>query len=205
MENGNWCILRTAAPSTLRLMESLVSAGFDAWTPTVTLSRRLPRSRKRVQYPVPLVSRFVFARADRIDDLVRLAATERKAQPAFSVFRYMGGYPLISDRNLEPLRTAEQREKPKEDRRAFAKGEAVRLAEGAFAGMSGIVELAKGSHVLVCFPGWRIPIKIEAFHLRPDVAKVGTPSRARLARPADERNEAAPKTVAGLVPTEQVQ
>ncbi|WP_158014131.1 transcription termination/antitermination protein NusG [Sphingomonas sanxanigenens] len=181
--NG-WCVLRAAGGSTLRLATSLNEIGMEAWTPSLVISRRIPRSRVRIDKAVPMLPTFVFARARHLDDLLGLAATAKKVQPAFSVFRYQGRVPVISDAGLEPLRTAEAKALPKEQRRVFSAGDAVKLTEGPFAGMSGVVERAQGEFVLVCFPGFRVPLKISSFLLRPNEAEQTQPSQGTAARAA---------------------
>lgn len=165
---SDWCILRTSGRNTLGLAESLSNAGFDSWTPQEVLVRRATRAKTRVERPMPIMPTFVFARARDVSDLIRLAATPRKKQPDFSVFHYQGRIPLVSDRAIEPLRTAELRAVPKARKRMFQPGQAVHLPEGAFTGLSGIVEESNGKFTLVCFG--RTRVKIDTFLLRPDDA-----------------------------------
>lgn len=170
MQRGAWIILRTNGKSTLRLASSLTEAGYEAWTPTQTRMVRAPRSKVQTEKRLPITPTFVFAQADRLESLIILSETRVKPQPDFSLFRYYGQYPLIADRALEPLRTEEIKTVPREKRELFADGAAVKIPDGVFAGMSGIVMWDDGQYVLVTFPGSRFPVKISAFHLRADNA-----------------------------------
>ena len=164
----HWCVLRVGGGRTLVLATSLASAGYEVWTPSRTQNRMVPRSKVRREIMVPIMPTFVFARADRLADLMVLAAAPVKEQPAFSVFRHYSKIPLIADGALEALRTAERRAVPAGKRLAFKAGANVRVPEGSFGGMSGVVEDSQGQFTLVCFPGWRVPVKIDTFLLRPN-------------------------------------
>lgn len=117
---------------------------------------------------------FVFAGAIH---LPRLAMLEERpgSHEAFSLFRHYGALPLLSDLDLEPLRSAENRAVPKRRRRTFGIGSAVRVPEGSFGGMTGLVEETAGKFTLVCFGG-NIRVKIATFLLRPDVLGAEAPN-----------------------------
>lgn len=185
---GSWCILRTAARTTLRLASELRSDGFDAWTPVAVIRKRLPRRKDRVDANVPIAPSFVFARSDRLYDLFNLSRRPVKDCPEFSLFRHGGRIPLVSDRALEGLRSEEDRlDKVRiaERRLAmrgkrgepFVRGETVRMPAGAFAGMDGIVEGSDGRSTLVSFGGF-MRVEIDTFILREDVANALQPIAA---------------------------
>lgn len=177
--SGDWCILRTSGARTLPLAKSLKAAGFDVWTPVQVDKRRLPRGRKgQIEREVPITPTFVFARADRAADLLRVLAMPVNPHPAFSVFRYLGRVPLIADREIAHLHGAEDRAKRvvlKAQRHAFVVGATVRVNEGAATGMSGIVEEGDGRFALVAFGGG-FRMKIATFLLRPDEVQDAQPS-----------------------------
>ena len=108
VEMDRWVILRTAATSTLRLAGSLGEAGFETWAPVETIRRRLPRSAKHEVVSVPLLKSFVFARADRIDDLLALSHSPSLSHQAWDAhLRRMvtKGHPyfrLMPDADVEP-------------------------------------------------------------------------------------------------------
>ena len=171
MGRGNdWCILRTGASRTLPLVASLQAAGFDVWSPVQTLTRSRGRARERVEYAAPIMPTFVFARADRRDDLARLAALPFSGHPGFSVFRYLGAIPTISDAEIAEARRIEERGKRAAkmgQRQAFTIGRPVKVTEGPDAGLSGkVVKDGDGKFVLVAFAG--INMKIGAWLLGTD-------------------------------------
>ncbi|TXC71246.1 hypothetical protein FSB78_10020 [Sphingomonas ginsenosidivorax] len=98
---------------------------------------------------------------------MRLAAQPFTDHPGFSVFRYLGDIPLISDAEVEGARRIEERGKRAAKmgkRQAFVVGERVRVTEGAAAGLFGeVVQGGDGKFVLVAFAG--INLKIEAWLL----------------------------------------
>lgn len=183
MRGGDWCILRTGGGSTLPLARSLERGGFHAWTPVEFQTRRVGRNRERVEREVCVMPTYVFAKAYHLPDLVALSMAQFSPHPDFSVFRYFDRFPLIADDSLSHLRAIERRTAPKPAAPVFSQGERVRLTEGGFAGMSGVVETSKGEYTLVCFPNFQIPIKIASFLLLPDMAMnrqpdIGTAAKA---------------------------
>lgn len=171
-----WCILRMSGPRTLAVTSALADADFDVWTPVQVDNKRVGPKRKPVQVTVPLLPTFVFARHDRLGELV--AFTRSPAQtfmvwdketrrmvtkgcPHFSVMRHDGRYISVSDRSLDALRVAERRGKPLEKVRLFEPGEQVKCPDGAFEGLTGVVETTKKRYAVVVFPGWAIPVDIE--------------------------------------------
>lgn len=164
-----WIILRTAGRTTMRLAETLVADGFEAWTPIETKSFRKPRDNVRRSIRLPLMPSYVFARADRLIDLLEIAkAAERPrrgqspAHTSFSVMHWNEGIPVIADRQLEQLRRIEAKRTPlKKANRALTSGVEVRvkLEGGSFAGMRGRVERSDNSTTLVCF-NKRMTVKI---------------------------------------------
>lgn len=175
-----WCILRTASASTLRLVEALRNGGYDAWTPVEMVDKRARKVEKRAIVPSPLMPTFVFAQADRLRDLAALArspaqtyqvwdATLRrmvtKGWPFFSILRSAGEFALIPDRALNPLRLAEQRQKPTETVRTFQPGEVVRMTDGGFAGLSGVVVETVRKSTVVRFGDPGMLVKVETWVL----------------------------------------
>jgi len=171
--NGDlWFILRMAGPRTLAVADSLKDAGYEAWTPLGSSSKRKSRKPGVEAKAVPVMPTYVFARDHHLHDLLAEAARPVSAHPAFSVFRWDGRIPLIADRSLDYLRRGEARylRKLREAQpvKRFAAGETVQLTEGGFAGMSGMVETSQGKFTLVCFPGFSTPIKVATLLLLGD-------------------------------------
>lgn len=163
----DWIILRTSGRNTIQLVETLKADGFEAWTPVEVQSVRKRYSHERITRSFPMTPSFAFARVDRLGSLLALSNMHRKRQPDFSVFHYLGDIPTISDASLEHLRSLEIKVMPKDKKRLYAKGVSVKVPEGPFAGMSGIVETDDGKFALVGFGG-RMKVRVASFLLRPD-------------------------------------
>lgn len=174
-----WCILRCSNCKTLELAKSLSDAGFEAWAPVTREERHVGEQRSRQEIAVPLMASFVFARADRLPDLLALSHSPSlqfrvwdsekrrmvtRGHPHFRVFRG-GDHRLIPDRELEPLRRLERKPRPKHVERTFAVGERVRTDEAGFEGLNGTVIEVRGKTVVVSF-GWLEP-EIPTWAVRP--------------------------------------
>lgn len=184
MNRDAWCILRTAPGQTLRLARSLNDAEFEAWTPAETIERKVRGSSKREAVVVPMLPSFVFVRADRLVELIDLARSPAlifrvwdreqrrmvaKGHPAFRIFRHGDDYPLVPDAQLAPLHAIEQRRrrKPRGKVHTFKPGAQVKLTEGGFAGLTGVVTGMEGKFARVQFAGFNVPVKISAWLLVP--------------------------------------
>ncbi len=166
---SDWCILRMAASSTVALADSLARAGYDVWTPIETKQRRTGPSRDRKQVRAPIMPTYIFARTHHIGELSAIANAWTKDHRDFSLMRFNNRFPLIADACLSAVRLEERRVKPKAQLPAFAPGSSVKLAEGGFAGMSGIVQHTDRDYVLVAFPHTTMPpIRIASWWLLPD-------------------------------------
>jgi hypothetical protein len=113
---SKWIILRTGSGRTLALVKSLTAAGYEAWSPSRTIKRPAPGSRRRYvmgqrrvmqEVAQPIIPGIVFAQASRVEDLFRAASLPFGPHPAFSVFTWAGRVPLVTERHIEGLR-AEQ-------------------------------------------------------------------------------------------------
>lgn len=176
-----WIILRTKGRHTLSLAKSLAEDGYEVWTPSRTRNIVIPKANARREVTLPLLASFVFARSSHLIDLLQLAELPVKprrgaglrqaAHSDFSVFHDHDGrrIPIVSDRELENLRALEAKLAipiRKKKARAYAKGEHVRIDEGSFAGMTGVVKESNRGTAEVCFGG-RYTVKISAFLLKP--------------------------------------
>lgn len=180
---ARWCILRTHGGRTLPLARSLADAGICAWTPVEHIRRRIPRSKEKEREfrPVPYLPTYVFAPAADLGELRRLEAAEESGHPAFSIFRHCGASVLVPDAEVAALRqretesarrmeqsvAAQERHGRRQRERAepYAQGAPVSVEQGAFAGLSGIVEESDGRHTLVLF-GTSLRVTIETSTLR---------------------------------------
>jgi transcription antitermination factor NusG len=173
---AKWCNLRTSGARTLPLARSLTSAGFEVWTPTEEHEKRRPRSKIKIGYEAPIMPTFVFAREEHIPDLARCLTFEVSQHPPFSIFHYCGRIPVIEDRDIASLRGAEDRARTvarkKAKPREFHVGSQVRMEDGAYAGMSGVVKSSEGRFVLVDLGGTFV-VKIAAFLLSADLLQDG--------------------------------
>lgn len=173
LDLGSWCILRMTATETLPVFESLRRAGFTVWTPVEEKVRRFPRSKARHEKKFAMMPTYVFARAEHVTQLAELAMTPTKKHPDFRMFRHMGGLPLISDDELDSLRSVEAhtariaeraRQKGRKAPR-IATGTLIQLEEGGFAGMPGTVIGSEGQFTLVDFENFPQPVKISSLLL----------------------------------------
>lgn len=175
----NWIILRTAGARTLPLWRSLAGAGLDAWTPLETVTRRRPRSREERTIERAILPTFVFVASDRLSDVLRALRAPVNPHPGFSLVTHAGRVPVIAELDIAGLRAAEaeavraaERRLRKAHRQAFGVGQAVAVKDGAWTGLTGIVEGGDDRFARVVF-GSGMSVKISTFLLiRDDVSPV---------------------------------
>lgn len=167
----SWIILRCSAANTLRLAQSLAWASIEAWSPSTIEAPRKGKSRSRRPKRVPLMGSFVFARAEHTADLIAIHEALSTPHPDFWLMRrHCGELAYIDDAELDPLRVAEQKTAPKAVARQWSNGEKVRCPTAGFEGLVGVVEGNRGKFVLVAFPGWPEPAKVNAALLLAEAA-----------------------------------
>lgn len=174
-QGGKWCILRTAGAGTLGVASSLDDAGYETWTPKGMATKRVGRERRRVDQVTALMPTFVFARYDRLADLVEMSRSPAQTYqvwdkdqrrmvtrgcPFFRVFRHGTLYPAVTERELDRLRIAERRNQSVKVVRIMERGERVRYPNSGFDGLVGVVEEVKGSYAFVTFEGFDFEIKV---------------------------------------------
>lgn len=165
-----WCILRCSAARTLLVAASLAGAGIEVWTPSEIQQRRRGRNRDRVECEIAIMPTFVFARAAQLGGLFAILASPLNPHPAFSIFRFHGRIPLVAERDVAALRRVEEKARTRRlrsERKVIPVGANIRMSEGGFAGMSGIVEESDGKFALVAFGG-SFRVKIATFLLGTD-------------------------------------
>lgn len=179
MIETKWCILRTSPGRTITVVRSLEQAGIEVWTPVEVIKQRIPRSHKTFAREIPIMPTFAFARARHLGELLRICAAPVSEHPPFSVFRHAGRFPFIADADVVSLRLAEERKlkaRLRETKREFAPGAAVKVPDGPFAGMSGIVEEGDGRFALVAFGG-SFRVRVASFLLVEDaIQNMNTPT-----------------------------
>lgn len=158
-----WCILRTASAKTLPLARSLTLAGIEVWTPIETRTFRVPRATVKRRIDIALMPTYLFARAPQLTELLALANDPTTRHAEFRVFRTPNGIPLIADDTLSPLRLSERRRKPVEQ--GLVLGDRVKLVDGGFAGLRGVVQESRGKFTVVQLEGFSMPLKIAACYL----------------------------------------
>jgi transcription antitermination factor NusG len=174
-----WCILRTSGPSTLRLTASLQAAGFDAWTPTEHVRRRVPRCKNTEYRVAPLAPTYVFVRAGHLAELQRIERADITPHPRFSIFRFRGETVFIRHGEMHPLRVLQQRSyvaslpstgrspgKPRGE--PFTPGMTVSFAQGPLTGLEGYVETSDGrtTRLAITLFGRTSAVEVETLHLR---------------------------------------
>jgi hypothetical protein len=189
LDLGSWCILRMASGDTLRVVEALIEEGLGAWTPLNWRIGRTKITRSRFDEPLPLMPGYAFGDVGHIDQIVRLSGLRRRDLPRFWFLeseRHTGCTPLIVDGELGALRREEERLRAvfeREKRRGikptiFGKGTEVKMIDGAYAGLSGVVEGMRGKDAIVSIPGFNEPIKVASLLLLESVAKDVLPHEA---------------------------
>lgn len=174
-----WCVLRTSGPSTLRLTASLQAAGFDAWTPTEHVRRRVPRCKSTEYRPAPLAPTYVFVRAKHLAQLQRVERADITPHPRFSIFRHCGVTVWVRHMMLHPLRMLQQdsyrqslpasgRAPGKPRGAQYGVGDKVKLTTGAFTGFEAFVESSDGlmTTLTVGMFGRPTEVKVPTLQLR---------------------------------------
>lgn len=160
-----WCILRTSGGRTLPLVRSLTDIGMEAFTPTETRKHKLRGGKTgTVEKSVPMMPTFVFVRERHLAGLFDILRLPVSPHPSFSFFRHLGEVQCTPDREVERLRDAEQRSKPRAARPTLPVGATVKPKEGPYVGMSGVVQSSKNGNCLVFFGGW-MTVEIETLIL----------------------------------------
>lgn len=155
-----WCVLRTSSRSTLRLAKSLTEDGFEAWTPEQVVQAKIPERQRKRNGPKTkpraeaMLPSYVFARVDRFGELVALSRRTveprmgAKGHSAFSIPQLAGRYMLMTEPQLQALRTLEaknriraQREAQRRAAQSFPKGASVIVLPdgGIVSGLRGTV------------------------------------------------------------------
>jgi transcription antitermination factor NusG len=96
---------------------------------------------------------------------------------------------IVSDRHISPLRQIEYKRKPRGAVKAIPEGTKVRLLEGGFAGMDGVVQSVRNKYATVTFAGFPVPVQIGCWLLtemvdEPEGVHVGAYQREQAARAA---------------------
>ena len=185
----SWCVVRTQASQTLNLTQTLQDAGYRAWTPTETKTRRARRSHPQQDITAALMPGLIFVDWDRLAELIAMSrnampylhydsATKRhvtRGTPHFRILQIGTAgdamrYARVSDRDLAGLRHAEARAGVAVKRRTLRRGAKVRLTEGAFEGLRGEVESVSRTFAHVRFADWQMSVQV-ALHLVQEEAK----------------------------------
>ena len=147
-----WCVLRTAGPSTVPLLRSLTAAGFEVWTPIEVQLRQRPRSKAKAEREFAVIPSYLFAADHHVDELAALSHFPGKDHKDFSVWHVHGrGFPLIADAALGPLRLHERKVVRKDRLSPFAKGDRVSIPDGPFAGIDMVVEEERSNSLKLQF------------------------------------------------------
>lgn len=169
LDLGSWVILRMASADTLKVARSLTDAGLQVWTPIEKRVGRTEESRSRFPYEHALLPSYAFGRAEHIDELLRIAVHPGREHPRFSVMRYQNSIPLIADDQLAALRGIEHELdylfRSKEKGPEFVSGDEVRMTEGAYEGLVGIVEGKRGKAFAVRLSGFDRTVEVASFLL----------------------------------------
>ncbi|WP_160327958.1 transcription termination/antitermination protein NusG [Sphingomonas sp. HT-1] len=175
MIETKWCIVRTSPGRTISVVRSLEQIGIEAWTPIDVIKQRVPRSHKTFSREIPIMPTFVFVRARHLGELLGICASPVSGHPPFSVFRHAGRFPFIADADVVSVRLAEERKlkaRLRTTKKEFEPGAMVKVPDGPFAGMNGIVEEGNGRFALVAFGG-SFRVRVASFLLVEDAIQNG--------------------------------
>lgn len=181
----DWVILRCSGSSTLPLAKSLAEAGYGVWTPAEVVSKERTRLgvTKVVKVTEPAIKGWVFAKAEHLGALLDMIhspsllhrtwdAEQRrfvvKGHPYFDLLRTNTDLPaMVADHELNALRLHERKRKPRGKAKAFKPGDEVKMTDGAFSGLYGTVQSAKGKMVEVLLTDWKQTVECRAYLLTP--------------------------------------
>lgn len=172
-DTTRWAILRTSGARTLPLVRSLNGDGIAAWSPKQVIERRRGLSRARFSIDVPILPTFVFVGAGHCDDLRRILREPVNPHPGFRIFTYRDAIPLVFESELAKLRSVEEDARTairKRERFHFEQGDNVRVEDGSFLGLAGVVESCDGRNAWVKFGG-TMRVKIGAWKLLTEQVK----------------------------------
>lgn len=164
LDLGSWVILRMASGDTLKVPTALTDAGFEAWAPAD-------------EDGAPMTVSYAFARMTHLHELLALAHSpsltylawdpelRRMVTRGIPHFRLMRkplgatGWVTVSDRQLAPLRGIEWGRKPRGAVKTVPVDTKVRLEDGGFAGLDGVVVSVRGKFATVMFDGLPFPVE----------------------------------------------
>jgi transcription antitermination factor NusG len=161
----DWIILRCSPANTLPLAKTLARDGFEAWTPIEQKAKRVPRANVKRVVDYAMLPSYLFVSARHLLDMMQLANSPSRVHRSFSVFHHLNAIPMIADATLAPLRLLERKSTVKDETNRLKAGDAVRLADGGFAGMSGVIESAGTNYAMVRLTGFPMPLKVANFYL----------------------------------------
>ena len=191
-----WCIVQTSSGRTLALADALADAGFDVWTPRGLTTVRKGRSKAPRDRAFAVMPGLVFVDADRLADLAHILNAPVNPYPAFTIFHAAGRVPLIASQEIDGFRHAEQqadrewehvlRARQKKQRHTVAVGTEIRMSEGPFAGMQGVVVDSNDKAAKVRFTlfGMLSEVEIASWLLLPDTVDGASPRKGTAARAA---------------------
>lgn len=188
LDLGAWFILRMASSDTLSLHRGLRKAGFDAWTPIERRKGKMPRTRTAYDKEFALMPSYVFVNVHHIAEIQHMAMLPPRNIPRFTVFQHNGGIPLIADDQLDALRAEEGRLQAVYEKAArkgqkgpkFDPGQNIRIDDGPFMGMDGVVEDQQGQFTLVNFAGFHSPVKIASILLKTETDADSMENKSRM-------------------------
>lgn len=189
LNNEAWCILRCQGRSTMSLAESLAKDGFEVWTPVETVTLRARRSHPQEIVSEALLPSYVFARSFQIPRLLELLHRPSlqyrvwdpelrrmvvRGHPHFSLMRgFNTPFAMVEDAQLRPLRTIADRRRPKASVDELENGDRIRMTEGCYAGLAGVIVDCEGIFPKVQLDGssqafrparWLLQLELDADH-----------------------------------------
>jgi hypothetical protein len=157
----SWVVLRCRPSETLTIVQWLEAVGKRAWSPTMTLRMRLPRSRVVGDVVKPMLPSFLFA------ERAALGVDQSSEAAKFRPMIVNGALVVLDQANLQPLMDSERKAiERKPVKRRFSIGERVAINFGPFAGHSGIVVGVNSNYVRLEFENTSWDSKNIAFAIK---------------------------------------
>ncbi len=142
-EDRRWLVLYTKPRNEKKVAERLGQKGFEVYCPLVKTLRQWSDRKKKVE--VPMFTSYVFI---RVDEKERAQALH---DPGVMNYVFWLGKPaVVRDTEIEAFKNiVAHGEEVVVEGNGLQKGDFIEITEGAFRGMSGIVDKANKHHLTV--------------------------------------------------------
>ncbi len=163
---SHWCILRCSNVNTLPLLRTLGREGVEVWSPLEMVTKRVPRANIKRTLEQALLPSYIFANVEQLAVLLAICEAPVSGHREFRIMHTHGRMPLIDDTDLAGLRLLERKSRAAVRKEPSVNtGDAVRLTDGGFAGLTGKVEKAGAQFSTITLDGFTMPMKVANYFL----------------------------------------